>query len=365
MDLKQTPLYKEHIKAGAKMIDFSGWTMPVQYESIIKEHENTRNNVSVFDTSHMGEFFITGDDTFNFLQNVLTADLKKVSIDQAKYCFLLNKQAGIIDDLISFYIADNYYMLCVNSGTREKDFAWLTQYAASYNVDIIDVSNKTAKIDVQGPLSEKVMKKLTDDELPSRFRFINTRIKDITVILSRTGYTGEDGFELFFEADLALEMWHYIFEAGNEFNIKPAGLGARDSLRLEACYPLYGNELSEEINPFIAGLDFAVNLDKKEDFIGKQSLINVKKAGIDEELVALQFVDKGIPRQGYEVFHQGAKIGYISSGTFSPTFKKGIALAYINKKYNEINKEVEVKIRNKFHKAIIMKKPLYSFKGEK
>ncbi len=362
--MKKTPLYNSHIKAGAKIIDFSGWAMPVQYKSIIKEHENTRNNVTVFDTSHMGEFFITGDGSLNFLQRVLTADIRKVSLNKAKYCFLLNNDGGVIDDLIVFYISEKYYMLCVNSGTIEKNLNWLNKHKNDYDVEILDVSEKTAKIDIQGPKSEQLIKKMTSEILPKRFSFINTRINGDAVLLSRTGYTGEDGFELFFEAKLAEKMWDYIFEFGKDFDIMPAGLGARDSLRLEACYPLYGHELSHDISPVEAGLNFAVDLDKVDNFIGQDKLLELKSKGIKRKLVALKLEGKGIPREGYEVYKNGENIGYISSGTFSPTFKAGIALAYIDKNCSDIGSEIEVKIRKTFHKAKVMKKPLYSFKGE-
>jgi aminomethyltransferase len=256
-------------------------------------------------------------------------------------------------------------MLCVNSGTTQKDFDWIKKHADNLGTDLENVSTKTAKIDVQGPFSNNVLKKLVNEELPTRFKFINTRIDNVMVILSRTGYTGEDGFELFFEPKHSEHIWNLLLDAGKEFNIAPAGLGARDSLRLEACYPLYGHELNENITPLEAGLGFAVSLDKDHDFTGKKALLDLKQKGLQKKLVALELIEKGIPREGYEIYKDENKIGEITSGTFSPTFKKGIALGYVNEEFSEPDTPVKVKIRDKFHDAIIKKKPLYSFKGDK
>lgn len=363
--MKKTPLYNSHVEAGAKIIDFSGWQMPVQYNSIIQEHNNTRNNVTLFDTCHMGEFYVKGEDAFKFLQNVLPADFEKVNIGQAKYTFLLNENAGTIDDLIVFHIDDNQYMICVNAGTIDKDFNALSKHAEKYSIKLTNKSDETAKIDVQGPLAEKVITKFIKDTLPKRFRFIQTEFLGKQIILSRTGYTGEDGFELFLNAEDAEKTWKALLEKGREFNISPAGLGARDSLRLEAGYPLYGHELSDDITPLEAGLSFAVDLNK--DFYGKKALIDKKDKGFDKKLVAVEMLEKGIPREGYKVFDEKGKheIGIITSGTFSPTFKKGLALAYVKTGNSDINTKLKIKIRNNLFKAVIKKRPIYPFKGGK
>ena len=360
--MQKTPLYEAHVKSGARIIDFGGWLMPVQYSSILDEHQTTRTSVTLFDTCHMGEFTVEGKDALDFLQYALAADFSKLESGQAKYSFLLNENGGVIDDLIVFKKSLNEYMVCVNAGTILNDFQHFTQRAGNFEVCLKNVSSETAKIDVQGPKTESLMKKFITGALPERFTFRNDSILGIPVILSRTGYTGEDGVELFFASENAEKLWYALLEAGKEFGAIPAGLGARDSLRLEAGYPLYGHELTEKITPLEAGLNFAVNLNK-DKFIGKAALTALKEKGLARKLVALEINDKGIPREGYEIIAESKTVGYVTSGTFSPTFKKGIAMAYIDTDQAKENSEINVKIRNNLHKATIKKKPLYPFKG--
>lgn len=361
--MKNTPLFDEHKNTNAKMIDFSGWMMPVQYTSIIKEHKNTRTNASLFDICHMGEFYISGKEALPFLQNLVSGDLANIQIGKAKYVLLLNENGGTIDDTIVFHTDENEYLMVVNAGNIDKDFNWLLENKNDYDVTLKNESDNIAKIDIQGPKSEKIISSVTKDTLPKRFHFINTKINDIDVILSRTGYTGEDGFELFINTYQASKMWNYLLEQGKNDGLAPAGLGARDSLRLEACYPLYGHELTDEITPYEAGLNFTVSMNKS--FTGKEKLAKQKEKGISQKLLAIEMNEKAIPREGYEIYKDNEKIGFITSGTFSPTFNKGIAMGYIAANKCEIGSEVQIKIRNKFYKATIKKKPLYEFKGGK
>jgi aminomethyltransferase len=363
---KKTPLYEEHVKLNGKIVPFGGWSMPVQYTNVIDEHNAVRNNVGLFDTCHMGEFRITGKDAFRLLQLVGTNNLEKLVDGKAMYTILCYENGTTIDDSFVYRFSENDYMLVVNASTIKKDFDWLMfqKEKNNFEVNIEDNSNNLAKIDVQGPKAKDTLQKLTNTNLENinRFHFSENKVLEINCIISRTGYTGEDGFELYFEASKASLIWNKLLEAGKEFNIKPCGLGSRDTLRLEACYSLYGHELAENITPIEAGLSWAVKTDK--EFVGKPILADQKAGNNKRILVALEMIDRGIPREEYGVFKNNNKIGYITSGTFSPTLKKSIALALIEKEHAAIGTDLQIKIRDNLVKAKVVKKPFYEFMGK-
>ena len=273
-ELKKTPLYEEHVKLGAKLIDFNRWLMPVYYSNVIEEHITTRTKAGLFDICHMGEFFIEGNNAFKLVQKLITNDLKRLEDGKAFYSSMCLENGGIIDDSLIYRFNQNKFMIVVNAANVEKDLKWFLKHKNFFDdVNVIDKTNETAKIDLQGPKAEEILQKLTSFELKNlkRFNFIGDNINNIPTIISRTGYTAEDGFELYFNAEKAAEQWNKLLEIGKEFGLKPVGLGARDTLRIEAGYPLYNHELSENTNPFEAGIGFAVKLEK-EDFIGKEIL---------------------------------------------------------------------------------------------
>lgn len=334
------------------------------YSSVIDEHLTTRTKAAIFDVSHMGELMIEGKGSITFLQNMITRDINKLKQGRCFYAVMCNNNGGTIDDLFIYRFNDNKFMLVVNAGTIDKDFKHLIANKENYEVEIKNISDETAKIDVQGPEAEKIIQKLTRYSLEElkRFEFKETTIQNTQTIISRSGYTGEDGFELYLKKEKAAEIWNNILEAGKEHNLKPAGLGARDTLRLECCYSLYGHELSEHINPLEAGISFTVKLEK-QDFIGRKALEKIKQS--QKKLnIAFELVERGIPREHYKVLKDNKEIGYVTSGTMSPILKKGIGMALVDIDHSEIGTEIDINIRDKLYKAVIVKKPFYSYKGK-
>ncbi len=364
MPLKTTPLKAHHKKQGAKMVDFGGWEMPVQYTSVIDEHNTTRTAAGLFDICHMGEVRVQGKNAFSFLQYLVTGNLGKLIRNKAMYTFFCNEMGGVVDEAIIYMHNTEDFFLVFNAGPTEKDVAWL-QAHASRDVTITDISPITGKLDIQGPKAEKILQSLTPLDLWNlpRFHFINTTLAEKPIMLSRTGYTGEDGFEIYSDIKHAVAIWEHLMDTGESFGIKPIGLGARDTLRLESCYCLYGHEMSEDTGPIPAGLGWAVDL-KKDAFIGKKALAQQKSDGPAFVLVGFEMKQRAIPRGGYIVEARGKPIGKVTSGTFSPTLKKPIGLAYIQPEYVGINREVDIIIRNKPYKAIQVKKPFYKFNGK-
>ncbi len=361
--LKKTSLSEAHAKLGAKMVDFAGWYMPVQYTNVIDEHNTVRNKVGVFDICHMGEFIVKGKNSFDFLQKVVTKDLNRLETGKAFYTAMCYENGYCVDDLFVYKLKENEYMLVVNAGNIEKDFEWLMKNKID-NAEIKNISDETAKLDIQGPYAEKTLQKLTEFDLSKleRFYFANIELNDIKTLISRTGYTAEDGFEIYFDADKAEEIFGKVLEVGKEFGVKPIGLGARDTLRAEACYSLYGHEINEESTPLEAGIGFVVKFNK--DFIGKDVLLKQKNEGTDKKLFCFEMIDKGIPREYYKIFNDGKEIGFVTSGTFSPTLKKGIGMGYL-RDFKEFGGEIDVDIRGKLYRAKIVKRPFYSYAGRK
>lgn len=365
-ELKRTPLYKEHIKLGAKMVEFGGWEMPVYYSNVIEEHINVREKAGLFDICHMGEIFIEGKDAFKLVQKLITNDLNKLTDGNAFYSSICSENGGVVDDLFVYRFNKNKFMLVVNASNIGKDFKWVLGHKDFFeDAIVINKSDDMAKLDLQGPMAEGILQRLTGFDLNNlkRFCFVEDEVNGVPAIISRTGYTGEDGFELYFDSSKAIEIWGKLFEAGKDSGLKPIGLGARDTLRIEAGYSLYGHELSEEINPLEAGTGFVVKLDK-EDFIGKEALERIKKQGLNRKIVAFEMLERGVPRGGYPIFKDNNQVGYVTSGTMSPTFKKGVGMAFvdIDEAFNE--NEIHINIREKLYSAKIVKKPIYIFHGK-
>jgi aminomethyltransferase len=362
--MKKTRFNKIHKSIGAKIVEFAGYEMPVQYSSIISEHKAVRNSVGVFDVSHMGEIFISGEKALDFVQLLTVNDASKLEPGKVQYSAMCYADGGIVDDLLVYKIADDNFMLVVNASNIEKDFNWMLENN-EYSVEINNRSDDYSLLAVQGPNSEKVIQKVLDDELNLEYyNFTQTRLADVEMIISRTGYTGELGYELYFTGDEAdaEKIWNKIFEAGKEFDIQPAGLAARDSLRLEMGFCLYGNDIDQTTNPIEAGLGWITKL-KKDKFIGQEAIKKVKEEGIKRRLVAIISDERIFPRQGYGIVSDRKKIGTITSGTVSPILDKPIALGYVDAEYKSVGTKINIVIRNKEVPAEIVKLPF--IKNEK
>ncbi|HLC68601.1 MAG TPA: glycine cleavage system aminomethyltransferase GcvT, partial [Candidatus Bilamarchaeaceae archaeon] len=324
-DLKRTPLYDIHESLGAKLVPFGGWEMPVQYTGIIDEHNAVRNAVGLFDVSHMGEVYATGEKAFPFVQNLITNDVSKISDGQILYSPMCYEHGGIVDDLLVYKFSEDKFLIVVNASNIEKDFQWMQQHSEGANVQNHSVD--IAEVALQGPKAEATLQKSTESDLSrlKPFHFIDTDIAGINCLVSRTGYTGEDGFEIYFQAIQAEKIWNAVMEAGKEFGIKPCGLGARDSLRLESGLMLYGNDITQDVTPLEAPLKWTVKMEK-ENFIGKKALL---EKPIKRKLVGFELLERAVPRHGNEVYINGEKFDYVTSGIFSPTLQKPIGLAFV------------------------------------
>ncbi|MCG1022701.1 glycine cleavage system aminomethyltransferase GcvT [Sutcliffiella horikoshii] len=360
-ELKKTPLYEAYKNHGAKTIDFGGWDLPVQFSSIKDEHEAVRTKAGLFDVSHMGEIEVKGKDSLAYLQKMMTNDVSKLKDGGAQYTAMCYPDGGTVDDLLIYKKADEDYLLVVNASNIEKDFDWLKSHVTE-EVEVINISESIAQLAIQGPLAEKILQKLTSTDL-SAIKFFkfndNVEINGVRALVSRTGYTGEDGFEIYCQQEDAVQLWDMLLDAGKEDGLVPCGLGARDTLRFEANLALYGQELSKDITPIEAGIGFAVKTNKEEDFFGKEVLKEQRENGAPRRMVGIEMIDKGIPRHGYEVFVGDEKVGEVTTGTQSPTLKKNIGLALLEKDFTELETEVEVQVRKKRLKAKVVKTPFY------
>lgn len=357
--VKETYLHEKHVNLGAKMVDFAGWHMPVQYSSIIEEHKTVRENVGLFDVSHMGEVFISGKDATEFLNKIVPQDIKKLDYEKAVYCQLPNKNGGLIDDLIIYKLGIESYLVICNASRIDEDLNWIVRNKRGLDVKIDNQSHNYSLLAIQGPRAIDVMKKMGYNISNQKsFTIKPAIISGIKLLASRTGYTGEDGFELLVENEYSEFLWDKILEEGKEFDIKPIGLGARDTLRLEAALHLYGNDLDEKTTPVEAGLSWSIPKDKAENYNGKEIIMNQLTNGVAKKLVGLEMLDKNIARHGYEVYYNGEKVGHITSGCISPSTGKNIALAYV-KNIPEIciGTTIQVMIREKLHDAKIVKRP--------
>ena len=356
--MKNTELNDIHVGLGAKMVEFAGYNMPVQYAGVKAEHLSVRESIGVFDVSHMGEFFISGENSFAFLQSILSNDLSKLVDGQAQYTCLPNETNGIVDDLIVYKFNTNKYMLVVNASNIEKDWNWINS-KNSHGVNIKNESNDYSLLAIQGPNAIEAMQNLTNvdlNQIPFYHFAVNNFAGFENIIISATGYTGSGGFEIYCKNSQVIDIWNEVFKAGEKFNIKPIGLAARDTLRLEMGYCLYGNDLNESTSPIEAGLGWITKFNK--EFTNSEYLKNEKENGPERKLVAFETIERGIPRKDYEIFSDTKKlIGFVTSGTMSPSFSKGIGLGYINTNYSKIDNYVFIKIRDKLIKSIIVKLP--------
>ena len=361
--MKKTKLYNVHNKLNAKIVEFAGFLMPIQYSSIIAEHKAVRNTAGVFDVSHMGEVFIEGEKSLDFIQHITINDASKLFPGRVQYSAMCYPDGGIVDDLLVYKLDDNKFMLVINASNIDKDIAWMKDNN-SFNVNINNLSDEYSLIAVQGPNSKEVMQKVCSLDLDlDYYHFTNMQAAGVDMIISRTGYTGELGYELYFKGDetIAEKVWDEIFDAGKEYNIVPAGLAARDSLRLEMGFCLYGNDIDKTTNPLEAGLGWITKL-KKDKFIGKEVLLKIKSEGLKRKLSPLVSEEKAFPRHGYDITLNGKKIGEVTSGTVSPMLDKPIALGYVDSEYASEGSEVNFLIRGKEIPAKIVKLPFINSK---
>ena len=369
----RSPLHEEHLALGAQMVEFGGFLMPVQYTSIIAEHLAVRKAAGLFDTSHMGEFLVSGKDAEIFLQRMLANDVRRCTSGVALYSPLCLPDGGTIDDLYLYNLRgtgwkgrDDSFMLVVNAANTAKDFAWLQQQLKEQGdeVTVKDISTDIAMLALQGPKAERILQPLTTAKLTDlkRFHEVTTTVAEKEVLISRTGYTAEEGFEFYLPATDAVTVWRAILKEGKPRGLLPTGLGARDTLRLEACYPLYGHELNEQTSPVEAGIGWTV---KKSDIpcIGSDVLLTQKKEGATRKVIAFEMKERAIPRQHYSVLRDGEVIGEVTSGTLSPLMKKSIGLALIERGKAAIGESILIKIREREVEATVVKKPFYSFAG--
>ena len=359
-ELKRTCLFDVHQKLNAKMFEFAGWEMPLEYTSAVKEHEHVRKSAGLFDVSHMGEVEVKGDKAKDFIQYLITNDVSNLKADEILYSPMCYENGTTVDDLLVYKRGQNDYLLIINAGNIDKDYEWIVENSKKFNVETKNISDKVAQLALQGPLAEEILSKLTNQDL-SQIEFYKFK-QDVDVcgepcIVSRTGYTGEDGFEIYCDKNVAQKIWNAILEEGKE-RVVPAGLGARDTLRSEVNLPLYGHEISEEIPPLEAGLSIFVKLDK-DDFIGKDSLKALKKSGNARKLVAFELTGKGMVRGGYDVEIDGEVVGFVTTGLKSPTLDKFIGMAIIDSDKARVGQEIGIRVRKKLVPAVIVKRPFY------
>ena len=359
MTAKKTPLYNEHVKLGGNVVEYAGWFLPIQYEGLVAEHEAVRNAVGLFDVSHMGEITVKGKDALAFVDYLMTNDITTIVDNQVIYTFMCYPHGGVVDDLLVYRFNNEYFYLVVNASNSDKDYDWIVKQKGNFDVEIENISDSVGEIAIQGPLAQKTLQKLTDFDL-SKIEFFHLQrdvmIDGVECMVSRTGYTGEDGFEVYTTNEGIVKVWNSILNAGSENGIKPTGLGCRDTLRFEASLPLYGHEMNEEINPLEAGFKYFVKLDKQGDFIGKEELNRQWNEGLKRKLVGFEMVGRGIPREGYEIYKDGEKIGHVTTGYMSPTLKKNIGNALIKSEFTPLDTEIDIMIRNKPVKAKIISK---------
>ncbi|RRN78062.1 glycine cleavage system aminomethyltransferase GcvT [Pseudoxanthomonas sp. SGD-10] len=358
--MKNTALTAKHVALGAKMIPFAGYNMPVQYSGINAEHDAVRKSVGVFDVSHMGEFILKGENALDLIQKISANDASKLYDGKIQYSYFPNNEGGVVDDLLIYRIDAKTYMLVVNASNIDKDWAWINQHN-TFGVELKDISERTSLLAVQGPNAAKALQSLTATDLASMeyytfFKGVFAGVEN--VLVSATGYTGAGGFEIYFDNQYAEQIWDAVFKAGEAYDIKPIGLGARDTLRLEMGFCLYGNDIDDTTSPLEAGLGWVTKFSK--DFINSANLKAQKEEGIQNKLVGFELLERGIPRNGYEIVDaEGNTIGKVTSGTQSPSLQKPIGLGYVEKSFSTENTEIFIKIRDKNLKAKVVKTPFY------
>jgi aminomethyltransferase len=350
----RTPLYEQHLDLGARVVDFAGWEMPVQYEGIREEHSAVRRHAGMFDVSHMGQVEVEGLGTLAFLQRVLSNDVAKVPIGGAQYSCLCNEQGGVLDDLFAYRLGADRYLIVTNAANHGADLEWLGRQSCDFDAIVRDVADRYAMLAVQGPHAREVLTRTLGVELPPRFHIAHVQIGRRPALACGTGYTGEDGVELLVDPEVAVPVWRELLDAG----VVPCGLGARDTLRLEACYPLHGNELTPERNPIEAGLGWCCK--EETGFVGAEAIARARAEGTAEELVAFEIEGQGIPRGGNPVLQGDERIGEVTSGTYAPSLERGAGMAYLRSGLAEVGTEIEIDVRGKRRPARIASRPLYS-----
>jgi aminomethyltransferase len=368
--LKRTPLYERHVAMGARMVDFAGWEMPVQYSGVIDEHNAVRNAAGLFDISHMGRFIVSGPDAEAFLQHVATCDVARINVGQSSYGLLCRPTGGIVDDIFIYHLPDEY-MVVVNAANRQKDWDWLEAHTDGFDIVLDDRSERWAMLALQGPAAETILDQAEDAQaadltyLPFHGTALSRLFGVDEVLITRTGYTGEDGFEIFFDATHAAHVWDSLLRLGNPGGLKPCGLGARDSLRFEPCLALYGHEIADDINPYEARLGWVVKLDKG-DFVGRAALAQIKQDGPTRRLVGFEMVGRGIPRHGYPLqSSDGAEIGFVTTGMHAPTLGKPLGMGYVPTGLSKPGNTFDVLIRNKPVSVRVVKLPFYQARYKK
>jgi aminomethyltransferase len=351
--LKRTPLYERHVAAGAKLVPFAGFQMPVQYEGVRPEHLAVRSACGVFDVSHMGEVETFGPGAEALLQRLLSNDVSKLAVGGAQYSVLCRSDGGILDDLFTYRLADDRYLTVTNAANHERDFAWFEEHSGGFDAEVRDAIADYAMLAVQGPDARPIVSELAEGELPSRMRTATLSVAGAEMLVCGTGYTGEDGVELLLPPERAAEAWDALTDAG----AKPAGLGARDTLRMEVCFHLYGNDMDEHRNPIEAGLGWCCK--EETGFIGSEAVASARQSGTEQKLVPFVLTGPGIPRQGNTVVSGGAEVGVVTSGTLSPSLEVGIGMAYVAAELAEPGTAVEIDVRGKRRAARIESKPLY------
>lgn len=365
--VKRTALYETHKALGAKTIPFGGWDMPVQYEGVLAEHKTVREACGLFDVSHMGEVRVVGPDAEKYMQYLTINDITKLTPGTGQYSAILRENGGMIDDLIIYRLGTQEFFVCVNASNAVKDFRWFKEQSAKFNVQVTDESSLWSQIAVQGPNATETLLAILKG--PSQETAKNAAYMTIfsaeafgeKILIARTGYTGEKGFEIYLPNKIAVQAWSAMLETAAKTGVKPIGLGARDTLRLEACYLLYGNDMDEAVNPLEAGIAWAVKLDKG-DFIGRGALQKAKEAGLTRKTVAFQMEEQGIPRHGMDIYQGENKIGTVSSGSFLPTLNASGGMALISSSYGALGDTFEIDVRGKRKLAKVMKRPLYTAK---
>ncbi|MGE5485161.1 MAG: glycine cleavage system aminomethyltransferase GcvT [Ignavibacteriales bacterium] len=361
-NLKKTPLFETHQKYGGRIIDFGGWALPVQFTGIKDEHLAVRNAAGLFDVSHMGEFFVRGKDALALVQRVTCNDIAKGTAGRVIYSPMCNERGGVVDDLMACCLEDGGYMLVVNASNIDKDFDWVTSHATGLNVKVDNASARTGEVALQGPKSEVILQRLTDTNL-SEIKYYrireNVKVAGVHTTVARTGYTGEDGFEVYCDAADTPMLWDAIMEAGEDEGIIPCGLGARDTLRFEAGMPLYGHELDDERTPIEAGLERFVSF-TKGDYIGREALLKQKTGGPAVRLIGFEMIDRGgVPRAGYQIISGGKVVGKVTSGNYSPTFDKNMGMAYVPPGMAVVGNELGVDVRGRTMRVKIVPLPFY------
>ncbi len=352
--MAKTSLYNAHLKAGAKMVDFAGWEMPVQYKGIIEEHNNVRANAGLFDVSHMGEIFVSGKDSLKYLQTLVPQNIEKLVDRKALYCQFTNQNGGIIDDLFVYKLKESYYLLIVNASRINEDYSWMAKNINNFDVNVENKSDIYSMLALQGPKAADIMEAagIKKEDLPHTMYIKEMNLLNDDILVSRTGYTGEDGFEIIVKNEKAEELWDLLLEKGKPYNIMPIGLGARDTLRLEAAMSLYGNELDENTTPVEAGLTWSLDKNKTADYIGKDIIFSQLQNGAKKKLIGFKMLDKAIARHGYDIYINNEKSGYVTSGCVAPSVGYNIGLGYIDKKLN-IDDTIQIMIRGKLLNAVI------------